>query len=499
MLLEIISNKIKYILSHVDRDRFSRTYGCCDRLFWGWKLKDFPDATLQRFAYSLAKYFSLKNNMTKENVEIVKSIIQYAGIIIHKDGSFDQAYPGEHSHAATAFLLFDFANAYLIIEPHLNQEEKKEILVLLKRMGSYLIENDEKHGFISNHILGAGAALELMSFLFKDPIFHRKAIEYVYRIIETQNIEGWYNEYNGADPGYQTLGIYYLANFYQYAKDEKVKDSLKKAVEFVTYFIQPDGSFSGEYGSRSTEIFYVGGIYLMRNEIPACYDILNFILKSSNEEKTVTLYDIDQWNLAPLLNNYLLVLDYKIKHEYMLPFNNKFLKEFNESGFVIYSSDNTYIVFCTSKGGMFKVFDKTSNKLVMNDSGYIGHIKGKRITTQVMSFNSYSLNKNNITIECPFYFIKQPIPNPVIFIAIRIYSFLFGNLSLVREFLKKQMVTQILKNEIKSEYTLKRKFNLETLLIEDDFSSPIMKNMVTNKYKFSCKHMASSKYWQGSV
>ncbi|MEI6899547.1 MAG: hypothetical protein WCL00_06700, partial [Bacteroidota bacterium] len=435
MFEETISNKIRYILSHVDRDRYSKTYGCCDRLYWGWKLKDFPDATLQRYAYPLAKYFSMKDGLTNDKIDIILSILKYTGTIIHKDGSCDQAYPGEHSHAATAFLLFDVANAYLIIEKKIENADKSSILELLKRMGSYLLKNDEKHGIISNHILGAGAALELLSHIFNKHEYHDKALEYVYRIIKMQNKEGWFNEYGGADPGYQTLGIYYLANFYQYCKDEKVLLSLKNAVDFVSYFIQPDGSFGGEYGSRSTEIFYMGGFALMRNAIPVCNDILNFMLKSSAENKTVTLYDIDQWNLAPLLNNYLLVSNYQVGEEYDLPLNKNFLKEFKESGLIVYSSQNTYMVICVSKGGMIKVFDKMLQELVLNDCGYIGSYQGKTITSQVTSVNSYDLKNNTLVIDCPLYSISQPIPSPYIFVAIRVYSLLFGSYSAVREFL----------------------------------------------------------------
>ena len=36
------------ILSHLDRDPFSPTYGCFDREYWAWATKEFPNIDLQR-------------------------------------------------------------------------------------------------------------------------------------------------------------------------------------------------------------------------------------------------------------------------------------------------------------------------------------------------------------------------------------------------------------------------------------------------------------------
>ena len=54
---EQVLHKIPAILSHLDRDPCSKTRGSFDRLYWGWKLKDYPDATLQRLIYPLASYY----------------------------------------------------------------------------------------------------------------------------------------------------------------------------------------------------------------------------------------------------------------------------------------------------------------------------------------------------------------------------------------------------------------------------------------------------------
>jgi len=41
----------------------------------------------------------------------------------------------------------------------------------------------------------------------------------VQQIYDHQSREGWYEEYGGADPGYQTLCTFYLARLWQYTGD----------------------------------------------------------------------------------------------------------------------------------------------------------------------------------------------------------------------------------------------------------------------------------------
>ena len=55
---EKVLDLIPRLLSCLDRDSYSTNYGCFDRLYWGWKVVDFPDATLQRGVYPLTLVYS---------------------------------------------------------------------------------------------------------------------------------------------------------------------------------------------------------------------------------------------------------------------------------------------------------------------------------------------------------------------------------------------------------------------------------------------------------
>jgi hypothetical protein len=183
---EQIQHKIEYILSQLDRDPFSKTAGSFDRLYWGWKLKDYPDATLQRLTYVLTNYYyKIENTICEEETFlawIVKSF-DYLKTIQHSDGSFDQAFPNEHSHGATAFLLFDIARTYQLMQDKLEIETRKTISETIRKMGDYLIAHDEKHGFISNHLLGAAAGLQILYKITQDDIYNNHAKFYINRVL----------------------------------------------------------------------------------------------------------------------------------------------------------------------------------------------------------------------------------------------------------------------------------------------------------------------------
>src|SRR5512138_3090490 len=51
---QLLADGCRHLLGQQQRDVFSPTRGCFDRRYWGWKLTDFPDATLQRAVLPLS-------------------------------------------------------------------------------------------------------------------------------------------------------------------------------------------------------------------------------------------------------------------------------------------------------------------------------------------------------------------------------------------------------------------------------------------------------------
>ena len=75
-------------------------------------------------------------------------------------------------------------------------------------------------------------------------------------IIKTQNKEGWFPEYEGCSPGYLTVTIDYLAQFFSYRPSKQLKASILQAIKFLHNIQHPDGTCGGDYSSRNTPPFF---------------------------------------------------------------------------------------------------------------------------------------------------------------------------------------------------------------------------------------------------
>lgn len=80
---QILQENINKLLNLYNTDKFSATYGYADREFWGWKTKDFPNATLQGGVHSLAIAINLSLFEKKEESFILE-IIDSAIMVIQK-------------------------------------------------------------------------------------------------------------------------------------------------------------------------------------------------------------------------------------------------------------------------------------------------------------------------------------------------------------------------------------------------------------------------------
>src|SRR5262249_6053704 len=153
----------------------------------------------------------------------------------HRDGSFDEAYPFEHSLAATAFTGFYVGEAFRLIADELSSNERARLRQAFARAGDWLCRNDEHHGVLSNHLAAAAAALVVIERITEEHRFGARAGHFLRRIYDRQSPEGWYEEYGGADPGYQSHGTFYLARVRQLTKDAALLDSLARSAAFLKH------------------------------------------------------------------------------------------------------------------------------------------------------------------------------------------------------------------------------------------------------------------------
>jgi len=493
------------LLNEINRDPTSPAYGCCDRRFWSWKTVDFPEATFQRNLAALAWFLSQPEALGAHNLlaEWIKAGLLFTCHIQHRNGSFDQAYPFEQSYGATAFLLPDLIAAYQGIQNAFSPQQQYSIAAMFSKAASFLFKHSEMHAYISNHLAGSALALYLAGNILNKKEYEIQAQKIIDSILNNQSEEGWYPEYGGADPGYQSLCLYYLAQIYKIAPSAALKESFQKSLQFLQYFVHPDGTFGGEYGSRRTEVYYPGGIAILSDEFPLAASITNRMKASIEMGQTVNLTDIDMGNFAPLLNNTIQLLAFQEKRRSEpLPNQKKTLHQvFPQAGLLVHANPQYYAIVGISNGGVMKIFDKRTARIALDDCGWVGKIlQDKYITTQMTtSENNWQWSQDCLVLKNDFYVMQHSLPGPFKFLLLRCMNLTIMRFHFLNEFVKKILVKMLIsgKKSVPVNRVLEITFNEKEILIKEKFqkSASIALKRLCLPGKFTSIHMASARYF----
>ena len=290
LLAQTSMENIPRLLGLIDRNKYSTTYGCFDRMFWNHKKSDFPSGMYQLGTLPLAIIYKhkLPGNRwyKKERVkELCQAGISYMEKCSHKDGTTDEFYPFERALGATAFTLYTGTEAYLILGEKDSQQED----FFIKR-ADWIAKNSEP-SVIANHQAGSALALiNVFKITGKKKYLHA-AKNKIKQALSWYCDEGWFLEYEGCDPGYLTFTIDFLAKYYQKTGDESLIPVLKKSIEFCSYFMHPDNSYAGEYGSRNTAHYLPHGFEILGKRIPLALQMNDRFLEGLKTGKNEYMED----------------------------------------------------------------------------------------------------------------------------------------------------------------------------------------------------------------
>lgn len=501
----VLKQSLSRLLALYNLDPSALTYGHGDRLYWGWKISDFPNGTMQGGVHALS--IALKLGMIKNEQFVLKAIdamINAISRIRAKNGSMVEAYPGENSFCVTALVAFDVLSAIQNLKDYLSQSQIQNYLEIIKPLIGFIENNNEEHAIISNHLAVAAAACFLWTKLTEEKLNRGQEILDV--IYKYQSKEGWYREYEGADPGYQTLCTYYLFCIYEITKDERLLRSLERSASFLKYFIHPDGTIGGLYGSRNTEVYYPAGIIGMANVIDNFALISSLLQKGKEVKHHILPQSVDIGNFIPLLNSYAVAaIKYEQNRENIegiqvtAPYLDKFSKNFKDTGIYLQSTLRYHAIINYKKGGTIKVFDKRTSKIDTEDGGLFGRLEsGKRFSTQ--QFDK-SIQFDNLSINSNFFTVNERYMSTFSCIIIRIFgmtlfrSMALGNL--FKKFIVKLLMTG--KNKIDGRVTRRFKFLKNKIVVHESIIRPKKCTVIGHVGKFRAIHMASSGYYLPQV
>jgi hypothetical protein len=506
-----ILEQAPHVLSLMDREPLSPTAGCCDRTYWAWKFVDFPGARFQEALCVLSFLYAtpLENNPYFHNTRLLDWIglgMRFWSSLQHSDGSFDEAYPLERSLAATAFTTFYMGEALEFLRSDLPKDLQTQVRQTMARAGRWLIKNDETHGFLSNHLSAAAAALYHVYRITGEEMFEQRSRYFIEKILSRQSREGWYEEYGGADPGYQTHGSFYLVRHWQLSQNKDLAESLGRSMTFLAHFVHPDGSLGGEYASRNTQTYYPAAFEMFAAYHPVAAWIAETMRPSVVNGAAVSLRSVDSYNYFPFLNNFVFAyLACRDKNRIPLqpeePSRQPGLVWFPEAGIARIRRKRYDAYIGIAKGGVLKVFDRSHKKLVYSDCGYIGRLHtGQLFSTQYEDpHRIFSVEPDKIEVKGIFFEISRPTMEPFRFVAFRLFTLSFGHLTGLGRWLKRYLVKVLIyrKRPLKIQFQRIIKFNETGVDVYDEISGPDGERVENLQWGevFTTIHMGSSRYF----
>lgn len=310
MYFRRIVENVPRILSHLDREIFSPTYGSFDRLFWAWSATDVSNVDAQRLVLPLSlayRYTSAGVAHAYHGHELllhgVEAALRFLVREQHANGSFDQWYPNDYSVVSAGFVFHDVLLAMDLLGDSMDEALRAQVLEAATRAATFLLTYEEKHGFNSNHQLGIAAALFGVSKQTGNGVIEERARLIVARVLARQLRSGAFFEYAGADPGYNTLGLAYLTACVRYTGDEVMRCALQAGLDFERHFLSDASGCGGCYGSRGSKLLFPSSFEFAATQGYGA-DLAALVARIIEHGASVTERTTDIHNLPPILSDY---------------------------------------------------------------------------------------------------------------------------------------------------------------------------------------------------
>lgn len=491
------------LLAGYDSNAASASYGFGDRFHWGWKLSDFPNATFQGAVNGLSKLVAnglLPDGMAETSIiERCRSMVEALPRLTRRDGSLEEAFPYEASFCVTSLVAHDVLVGLETLGDRLSPRDQDIWIGNVSPLIEFTLRNDETHGLISNHL--ATAANALFRWAARNGGHgEERARQLLDRIIDNQSPEGWFAEYSGADPGYQTLCMEYLVPLHKARPDLKLAEPLARSAAFLMHFAHPDGSFGGVYGNRNTRTYYPGGLAQLAEVCDEAAALAAFMRKAIAARTCVTLSAIDPPNLVPMFNSYCSAAsapDLNPKTELPAEAGEDFRREWPEAGLIVDKCKGAYTIVNWRKGGVVYHFPQL--EAPQFDMGVLARTaKDRLVSTQGTAGNpEVEVEGHEIRIHQSFTEITTRLPGALDFVLLRLASLTVMRISWARDLIKKALVKLLMTSDRRLDARNTRTITLGGgLVITDDWGAEAGLTRLTTPRGFVAIHGASQGYWQ---
>lgn len=426
-----LSPQISRALSQMDRRPFSDTYGCFDRKFWHQRITDFPSASQQQGVEVLAHLWHLESDPEAQDhlLNGIEAAVLYTCKIQNRDGSFDEWYVNERGWAGpTAYIMNSMYEAWKLTGSQWSASTVAHLKELFSEGAEFLIRHEEPD-VLSNH-----QALAVLAIAQAGKLLENHGLEEGFQKIKQSffdkcNLdEGWSLEYDGADPGYQTATISFLARLHELTGDDELKNVVEGQIQFVSLFLYPDGSFSRGIGSRSTSVVFHYGLEYWGQWFPLAERMAVELLQSLVRGQVLGSHSQEDHYLIYRLPEFFKAMSIATEREsnQLLPFENPEIHILLEkAGILAFRKSNLYIV-ANLRFGLRCVVSHVPGKILEYQQGDVFIRSGETIKTTGHSGGDIGEAEHSYRVVTRFHKFKNPVFTPIRFLVFRLFFLVFG-------------------------------------------------------------------------
>jgi hypothetical protein len=497
------------LLGHLDREPHSASYGSFDRDHWGWKFRDFPIlmtqwamlpiALLARTPLPDSPYFGSARLLAWARAAL-RALCERQ----HASGAWDSIGPNNQDYGAalgSAYYLVETARA---LGDALDDSDRERVGGCLERAVRFALRSREDHAFVSNHqalyALGWRAAGEWLG----DAQLARRCGETIEQILSRQHADGFYSEYGGFDPGYETLGIQYLALLWDRTRDVRLLGSLRRAIAFFAHAVHPDGSVGGAYGSRHTRLYFPAGFELLSGEIPEAAGVAAFLRARLAQGEVVTPANVDAHNAYVVTLSYLHACRAAVLPLAAAPLPCDALRgeRLFASGLLAAGTDAYYAVFALGKAGIGRVHARATGLLVHEDAGWVLRDGRGLHATQLAQCEFARLASGAYESRGALGVVRQEQLTPLRFLALRVLNLTLFRSEALGRLVRRAIVERLITRVPESPHRFVRTLALSPteIAVRDAFEAPPGRVLTAEPAReLTAIHMGSAKTFHPSA
>lgn len=254
-LLAVAQRWLPRILTQICRDPTSPLYGCADRNWWHYKIRDFSSIILQQAGYALHQAAKLPEwSEDREALDaIAAASARFWNLRAQKHYAFEEYYPWEQGYPPLAFATL--AVAKLVHEGVVPVEEVRAGLRIAARQLRTRFEDKAAN----QQVAGLAALAWVDKILPGEADPARFAVQKA-KTLALQHQEGWYWEYDGPDVGYLAVTIDCLWDLLDATGDVDFRASIARAMAYLAEYPAAAPGGIGLHNSRNTDYLVPYGI-----------------------------------------------------------------------------------------------------------------------------------------------------------------------------------------------------------------------------------------------